>query len=258
MDSVLPATAPDEPDFYAGIGARLGEAHLERRLRTQQELEAHMAIQGRGIFRLERYVQMESVITLAFKLTGLYGRGHRNFLSIRLVENRVVLPKLPAAFEGLRLLHLADLHTDLDPALPEAVIAALGGIEYDLCVNTGDYRNRTRDCHRASMRQTALIYRHLRGEKFGVLGNHDFIEKVPDLEAMGMRILLNETIPLTRGGQTLWLQLTLTDGHRWLLVCKSEPVLCPPTKTVLTRKYQQVCCWQWLNGATLRYWLQPS
>lgn len=205
MDSVRPATAPDKPDFYASIGARLGEAHLERRLRTQQELEAHLAVQGEGIFRLERHVQMERVITLAFKLTGLYGRGHRNFLAIRLVENRVVLPRLPAAFEGFRLLHLADLHTDLDPALPDAVIAALAGVEYDLCVNTGDYRNRTRDCHRTSMRQTARIYRHLRGEKFGVLGNHDFIEKVTDLEAMGMRLLLNEATPLTRDAQTLWL-----------------------------------------------------
>ncbi len=205
MNTVPQVSSADETDFYTRIGERLGEANLERRLRSQQELEAHMAIQGEGIFRLERYLNMEQVLTLAFKATGLYGRGYRNFLKIRRVENRVVLPRLPEAFEGYRILHIADLHTDLDPILPEMVIQALTGIEYDLCVNTGDYRNCTRDCHRASMRQTAQIYRHLTGLKAGVLGNHDFIEKAPDLEAMGMRLLLNEAIPLERGEQTLWL-----------------------------------------------------
>ncbi|MBC2596451.1 metallophosphoesterase [Ruficoccus amylovorans] len=205
MNAVSRQAAPTEGDLYAQLGSRLGEALLERRLRAQQELEAHLAVQGEGFFRLERHIRLEGLITVIFKMTGLYGRGYRNYLKIRLIENRVVLPRLPAAFEGFRILHLADLHTDLDPALPDAVIAALAGVEYDLCVNTGDFRNRTRDCHRASMEQTARIYRHLPGPKAGVLGNHDFIEKVPDLEAMGIRVLLNEALPLERSGQTLWL-----------------------------------------------------
>ncbi|QYY36430.1 metallophosphoesterase [Ruficoccus sp. ZRK36] len=201
--AAIPSSEPTG-DLYTQLGQRLGEDNLERRLRAQQELEAHMAIQGRGIFRLEKYIRMENLLTVLFKSTGLYGRGYRNFLDVRLIHNRVILPSLPEAFEGYRILQIADLHTDLDPALPDKVVAALEGIEYDLCVNTGDFRNRTRDCHRTSMRQTALIYRHVHGLMLGVLGNHDFIEKVPDLEAMGIRVLLNEATPIERDGQVLW------------------------------------------------------
>lgn len=40
---------------------------------------------------------------------------------------------------------------------------------------------------------------------FGVLGNHDFIQKVARLEGYGMRILLNESTALERDGQKLWI-----------------------------------------------------
>src|SRR5690606_28331982 len=106
--------------------------------------------------------------------------------------------------EGFRILHLADLHTDLDPALPETVIPKLQALKYDLCINTGDFRNRTQDCHRVSMRETARIYAHVSGPKLGVLGNHDFIEKVDSLEAMGIQLLLNENMFIEKDGQRLW------------------------------------------------------
>ncbi len=38
-----------------------------------------------------------------------------------------------------------------------------------------------------------------------VLGNHDFIEMVPGLEAMGIRILLNEAVPIRRNGEVIWI-----------------------------------------------------
>ena len=38
-----------------------------------------------------------------------------------------------------------------------------------------------------------------------VVGNHDFIEFVPPFERAGMRILLNETVPIERDGVSLYL-----------------------------------------------------
>src|SRR5690606_17017549 len=148
----------------------------------------------KGFFSFEHRFDVDRIIGRIIKCSGLWARGYRNYLDIRIEHNTISLPNLPPAFEGFRILHLADLHTDLDPALPETVIPKLQALKYDLCINTGDFRNRTQDCHRVSMRETARIYAHVSGPKLGVLGNHDFIEKVDSLEAMGIQLLLNENM----------------------------------------------------------------
>lgn len=201
----------DQLDLDA-LATRMGRENLERRLHRQQLHIAGKAWHGKGLFRFEHRVNFPKLVSTAFKCVGLYGRGYRNYLAIRVVENVVSLPGLPSAFDGLRVLQIADLHTDLDDALPGAVIARLQGLQYDLCVNTGDFRNRTRDSTHASMAATRRIYDHIHGPCYGIFGNHDFIEKVPDLEAMGIRLLLNESVSIERDGQQLWLS-GIDDAH---------------------------------------------
>ena len=41
--------------------------------------------------------------------------------------------------------------------------------------------------------------------RFGILGNHDFIEQVTDLESLGLPILLNEVASISRGSDQLWI-----------------------------------------------------
>jgi predicted MPP superfamily phosphohydrolase len=47
---------------------------------------------------------------------------------------------------------------------------------------------------------------------YGVLGNHDTILMMPALEAMGIRMLLNEAVALARGGDTIYLA-GIDDSH---------------------------------------------
>ena len=47
---------------------------------------------------------------------------------------------------------------------------------------------------------------------YGVLGNHDTIRMVPDLEAMGICMLLNECEPIMRGGCKIYLA-GIDDAH---------------------------------------------
>jgi len=47
---------------------------------------------------------------------------------------------------------------------------------------------------------------------YGVLGNHDTIRMVPDLEAMGIRMLLNECEPIEREAATIYLA-GIDDAH---------------------------------------------
>jgi predicted MPP superfamily phosphohydrolase len=53
---------------------------------------------------------------------------------------------------------------------------------------------------------------HISGPVYGVPGNHDTIRMVPGLEAMGIRMLLNECETITRGDQRIWLA-GIDDAH---------------------------------------------
>ncbi|CAN5429858.1 metallophosphoesterase [soil metagenome] len=199
-----PSEAAGHTDYRA-LAARMGEDVLEHRILKQAGLWAAETHQGTGIFALEKIMPLDALIGLALKCSGLSGVGHRNFLNVRVVQNEVHLPGLPAAFEGFRLLQLADLHCDLDPALVDVVIPLLDGLDYDVALLTGDYHNKIAQDHDLSLGLMGRLIRHLRLPAYASLGNHDFIEKVAFLEAAGLTVLLNESVPLERNGSRLWI-----------------------------------------------------
>ncbi len=193
------------PEPYATLSRRLGTDLLERRLLIQASHWAHLDHQGAGIFKLERFFPIDPLVRLGLRLTGLYSRGHRNHLSPRLVERSWHLPRLPAAFEGFRLLQLTDLHLDLDPGFLDALLSILAPLSYDALVITGDYRNSTRDDFTPCLTLARRLLASLPDvPRYGILGNHDFIEQVPDLENAGLPLLLNESAAIERDGGRLW------------------------------------------------------
>lgn len=145
------------------------------------------------------------------KLTGLYQRGRRNALDIKVTRLDLAFPDLPVAFDGFTILQLTDLHVD---ALPEAMAAArahLAGVEVDLCVLTGDYRYRVRGPHKQilpGMRELVAAVRARQGI-CAILGNHDCADMVADFETLGISMLINESLSLERGGDAI--HLTGTD-----------------------------------------------
>jgi predicted MPP superfamily phosphohydrolase len=58
----------------------------------------------------------------------------------------------------------------------------------------------------------ARLREALKGPVYGVLGNHDTIRMVPDLEGMGIRMLLNECVVTERGGHRIHLA-GIDDAH---------------------------------------------
>ena len=52
----------------------------------------------------------------------------------------------------------------------------------------------------------------LHGDVYAVLGNHDSITMVPDLEALGIRVLLNECVAINRGQASIYLA-GVDDAH---------------------------------------------
>ena len=77
---------------------------------------------------------------------------------------------------------------------------------------TGDYRGRTHGDCGACLEGVARLRESLRGDIYAVLGNHDSITMVPDLEALGIRMLLNECVVIDRGRALIYLA-GIDDAH---------------------------------------------
>ncbi len=210
--TLIPSSEAPGHTNYRALAERMGADMLERRVIRQGDLWARDVHQGEGILKIERALPVDQIIALFLKLTGLRGVGRRNLLAIEIVERDVILPGLPAKFDGFRLLQLADLHCDLDPALVDVVIERLAGLTYDVAVLTGDYHNKIGKAYDLSLDLMAKLLTHLRGPRYGVLGNHDFIEKVAFLEAAGLPMLLNEAASIERDGERLWI-CGVDDAH---------------------------------------------
>jgi len=197
-----PAT-PDTVD--PAVARRLGARLVARRCEREQRIWNWKTRPRDGVMALERFLPVDTLVLRALQLSGLYGRAHRNFLDVRIVEHPVKLRGLPEAFAGFRLLQITDLHCDLDPVLIDGVIEKMGMTQWDLAVLTGDYHNRIGDPYGVSLELMRKLIPHLGPRPLGILGNHDFLRMVPALEAAGLRILLNENVALTRGDEVLWI-----------------------------------------------------
>ena len=202
----------DLPEHYAALARRIGRERLGVRVLRQATHWARLTHQGEGVFQVERVVPIDAVVAAVLRLCGLAARARRNFLDVRVVERECWLRRLPSAFDGFRLMQITDLHLDLDPALVEVVQRLVGLTPHDAAVITGDYRNGTDNDFASSVALTTRILPGLAKERWGTLGNHDFIEMVPLLEASGLPILLNENAVIRRGGEELWIA-GVDDAH---------------------------------------------
>jgi uncharacterized protein len=191
---------------------RLGRLHARQRIGIEEDHEARVFGQGRNFFHPENWYYSPTVIRSALKLTGLYRRARRNAERIQIRHHDILSPRLPALFDGLTLLHISDLHVDMNEGAIRRLIELLPGLAYDLCVLTGDYRGKTFGPFRATVAGMARVRAHIVGPIYGVLGNHDSIRMVPALEEMGIRMLLNEAETLERGDKRIHL-VGIDDAH---------------------------------------------
>ena len=190
---------------YASLARRFGREKLEQRLLTQASHWAKLTHQGSGPFRLLNKLPLDAFVAFALAATGLSRRARANHLAPQLVECSWKIPRLPAGFAGFRMLQLSDLHLDLDAEFTDSLIDRLNGVECDAIVVTGDFRNSTRTDFGPSILEAQRLLATLPAvPRFGILGNHDFVEQRPHLEAAGLPMLLNEAAFVEREGQRLW------------------------------------------------------
>jgi predicted MPP superfamily phosphohydrolase len=203
-----------DEEIFRKLEERLGPLHARKRLGVETNHEAKIFGQGLLSFHIGNWYPVHSAIRNALKLTGLYWRARRNSERILVKRNDVMFKELPPLFDGLTILHLSDMHVDMNEGAMRRLIELVGGMRYDLCVLTGDYRGKNFGPFAATLEGVARVRAHLKEPVYGVLGDHDTIQMVSGLEAMGIQMLLNECAVIKRGAQQIYLA-GIDDAHRF-------------------------------------------
>jgi predicted MPP superfamily phosphohydrolase len=191
---------------------RLGAVHAHQRLGIETERDQHIFGGGINFFHPENWYSFHALMRHTIRFTGFSGRGWRNTLDIQVRHNRILIESLPKEFDGYTILHMSDLHADLNPPAMAALAETVSKLRYDLCVLTGDYRAQTFGPIEQALEKMAGLCTQLAPPVFAVLGNHDSIRMVPMLESMGIQMLLNECIALQRGHEMIYLS-GVDDAH---------------------------------------------
>lgn len=201
-----------DEDILRKLEIRLGPLHARQRLGIERDHEAQVFGQGLTFFHLENSSWAEWIIRNVLKATGLYWRARQNAERILIKRNDMRFKTLPSLFEGFTILHISDLHVDMNEVAMNRLIELVGSMQYDVCVLTGDYRGRTFGPFQPALDGVARVGTHLKQPIYAVLGNHDTIQMVPGLEAMGIRVLLNECETIVREDQRIYLA-GIDDAH---------------------------------------------
>ena len=134
---------------------------------------------------------------------------------IEVTRRDVHLRNLPAAFEGLRIVQLSDIHLDefTEPFFLRHAIERINRIKPDVVFLTGDYVSyqiSSRNFAKRAAGQCAEILNELECEqRYAILGNHDAMlgegEVTAALTAHGIPVLKNTYLPIERAGGRIWL-----------------------------------------------------
>jgi predicted MPP superfamily phosphohydrolase len=201
-----------DQDIIDQLERRLGRLYAQQRLGIERDHEQRVFGDGINFFHVENWYTAPWLVRNVLRVAGLYRRARRNAERITVRNNIIRSIKIPKSFDGFTLLHISDMHVDMNEGAMRNLMTLLPNLSYDVCVLTGDYRGRTFGPFNAALDGLALIRSHLTGPVYGVLGNHDTICMVPGLEGMDIRMLLNESDTIIRGDEHIDLA-GIDDAH---------------------------------------------
>lgn len=194
------------------LKGRLGHPQMTRRLGIEYKNETRMAARRWRLLRYKPWYSAPWIVQTALRCAGLYRRARQNAERIEVRKNVVGSNRLPPHFDGFTILQISDMHADMNPGAMSHLAKLLPTLDFNLCVLTGDYRGKTYGPFDATLDTLARIRACLPGPVYGVLGNHDTIHMVPDLERLEIRMLLNESTVIEHQGDEIHLA-GIDDAH---------------------------------------------
>jgi predicted MPP superfamily phosphohydrolase len=139
------------------------------------------------------------------KLFNIYKRGYQNAKNIKVNKIDLYFPDLPCSFENYKILHLSDLHIDSIQGLEDIICEKLNGLEYDLCVLTGDYRKSRQGSLKTILRPMKKLTDCINANDgiYAILGNHDTYLMAEYEDKINVKLLINETVFIKRGNDKI-------------------------------------------------------
>jgi predicted MPP superfamily phosphohydrolase len=156
-----------------------------------------------GVFGLRKFfvIFLSTIILLAVFLYGENNLVAVNYLTLN-------LDNLPAAFTGLKIVHLSDLHGKSFGQGQRGIVQKVEAAQPDLVVFTGDLIDRQRGGAQAGLElleqlaQIAPVY-YVTGNHEGWAGTFDALR--PQLEKRNVKVLSNTHHRLCRGKDTIYI-----------------------------------------------------
>ena len=190
-----------DPKLFAE-SLELDRRHIWATVRSWMEVDNYKQLRkgGRRRHHWDVLETLLHVFAFGLKGVGLYDRGLANAQSIELKRVTLGFSNLPRAFDGYTILHITDPHFDTLPQFEDLVIDAIRDIEVDTCVFTGDYKLGVHGgyLHIIPAMRKVIAELSVKDGILATLGNHDTVFMVNPFEDMGVRVLTNETISLSR------------------------------------------------------------
>ena len=147
-------------------------------------------------------------IALGLISTGLSAVGVWQAIRVPDVKTmEIVLPRLPAELDGLRIVQLTDLHASrlLQAPWLQAVVDKTNALKPDLILITGDLVDGSPRARVDDVQPLKDLW--ARYGVFAIPGNHeyyvDYVHWLPAFEHLGLHMLLNEHVLITHNGRDL-------------------------------------------------------
>ncbi|HEX4945291.1 MAG TPA: metallophosphoesterase [Blastocatellia bacterium] len=183
-----------------------------------------------------QFIKLSAASTVALGLGGI-GLGAWLRTRVQLSNVTVNLPHLPAAFDGLTIAHLSDIHYGqfIPGDYVQRCVEIANDLNPDLIALTGDFTAGAK----AYSEPCGEILSGLKARigKFAVLGNHDYYNSAGRvtraLRQAGITVLIDDKECLEKKGEKLWLFGVdeLAHGNTDLVKLYRD---CPPNETRIT------------------------
>jgi uncharacterized protein len=197
-------------------GPQAGSALQERMVSFDTMKRMAVSVFSRNSITSSRFSRRRFLTATLCGATGLAlyaGEVERHWVEISRPE--VHVPGLAAAFDGMRIAQLSDIHMDeySEPFFLEHAVGRINELKPDAVFLTGDYVTKgitTRKFAERAAWQCANILTGLECRtRYAILGNHDVLvnaaEVTQALADNGMTVLVNACLPVEREGARFWL-----------------------------------------------------
>ncbi len=186
-----------------------------RRLENQNKrrLVEQRAVENKKRSRLTR---LDILARIFFKATLLWNRGRKNAESIITNKISFTIEKLPEKFDNTKILFMSDLHIRGKNNQLDKISKMISKLEYDFCILGGDYC----DSFKHEKKEMAKIITPLlkllfeKSPVYAVLGNHDSIDIADFFSSLGVEVLINDSVVITRENEKIAL-VGIDDCHRY-------------------------------------------